>query len=129
MTVALVFSLVLQQLVVTPYPCTVGEPAVVRAEQPAGPGLVRPIAGMSITAELPDGTVRQLGATDIAGEVRFSPAVPGMLHIVAVRAGARWVAPLQVVPVAPRWLYALVCVPLGLVLLVRNLRRPATRAG
>src|SRR5688572_21857232 len=109
MPTALVLSLALQQLAVAPYPCEIGGEATVRASAPAGP-----IAGLAVAVETPDGRVADLGITDAAGELRFQPAQTGMHRVVARHADARLVAPLQVVPVPPRWLYGLLCVPLGL---------------
>jgi hypothetical protein len=118
MPTTLVLALVLQQLAVEPYPCEVGAGATVRATAPGGP-----IVGLALSLQTTDGGVRDLGVTDANGELRFVPEREGTLRVSGVHAGVRLVAPLEVVPVPPRWLYALVCVPLGVYLLIRNLRR------
>lgn len=123
MATALLFSLVLQQLSVAPSPCEVGVPAVVRAT-----GGDKPIPGLAVVVESSDGEVVELGLTDANGEVRYVPSKVDHVHFVAVRDRVRWVAPLHVVPAPKRWLYAAVCMPLGLVLLWRALRRSGPRS-
>jgi hypothetical protein len=121
--VAAVF-LLLQQLQVAPFPAEAGQAVVVRASDAAGP---RP--GLAVDVELPDGTRRQVGSTDGHGEIGFVPEVPGPYCYRAELDGVRLVAPHMVVALRRRWLLALACVPLGLVLLWRTLTRPRTRTG
>lgn len=123
MATALVFSLVLQQLIVAPSPCEVGVPVVVRATDGE-----KPIAELAVVVEASDGEVGDVGVTDANGEVRYVPQKVDHLHFVVVRDRARWVAPLHVVPAPRRWFYAAVCMPLGLVLLWRALRRSGPRS-
>ena len=111
----------LQQLSIAPFPCDAGAEVVARL---CAPG--EQVAGLPVAAELEGGGAQQLGVTDAAGELRFVASAPGLHAVVVVRGGVRIVAPLRVLPVPRRWPYALVCVPLGLVLLLRNLR---TRRG
>jgi hypothetical protein len=113
MTSPLLLLCLLQQLAVEPFPAEVGQEVVVRA---AAAGA---IAGVAVEAVLPDGGTRALGATGADGALRFVPAVAGEHRFVADIGGVRVVAPLQVLPPRRRWLHALACVPLGLVLLVR----------
>jgi hypothetical protein len=118
MATALVLSLALQQFSVAPFPCEVGQTAVFSAEQDG-----KPIAGLQVVVERPDGSAWDVGATDAAGKVAFVPTSAGQHLCVARRERARWVAPLQVVKKPMRWLYAAVCTPLGLALLWTSLRR------
>lgn len=109
----------LQQLAVRPYPVTVGEPVTVRATADG-----QPIAGLAVAVEDPDGHRRELGPTDAHGEVRADVAMPGLHRFDAEHRGVRLVAPLPVLAERRRWLWALVCVPLGAALLWRIWRRP-----
>src|SRR5262245_45393705 len=122
MATTLVLALVLQQLSVAPFPCEAGVEVVACLRAPGGP-----VAGIPVAAELADGGAQQLGVTDAAGELRFVAPAPGLHTVVVVRDGVRIVALLRVLPVPRRWPYAFVCVPLGLVLLVRNLRARRAR--
>jgi hypothetical protein len=119
MATALVLSLALQQFVVAPFPCEVGQQAVFSAVAADG----KPMAGLTVVVERPDGSAWDVGATNAAGEVRFVPTDAGRHLCVAKSGGSRWIAPLQVVKAPMRWLYAAVCTPLGLVLLWKSLRR------
>jgi len=113
-----VLSLALQQFSVLPFPCEVGQTAVFSAEQDG-----KPIAGLQVVVERPDGSAWDVGTTDAGGKVSFVPTTEGRHVCVARRDRARWVAPLQVVKAPMRWLYAAVCTPLGLALLWTSLRR------
>jgi len=113
-----VLSLALQQFSVLPFPCEVGQAAVFSAEQDG-----KPVAGLQVVVERPDGSAWDVGATDIAGKVTFVPTVDGQHLCIARRDRSRRVAPLQVVKKPMRWLYAAVCTPLGLALLWTSLRR------
>lgn len=130
LAVTFLCCLALQQLAAAPFPAEVGQPVTVRAERlerPAGggsdDGVLRPIASLSITVEMPDGTRAVLGPTDAAGIVHFVPSQAGTHVYSAEVGGVRLVAPHRVVAARARWLPALVCVPLGLALLWQNLRR------
>lgn len=119
MLLELVCATAMQQLTVRPYPVTVGDPVTVRAAVDG-----QPIAGLAVAVEDPAGLRRELGPTDADGEVRAEVAVPGLHRFDAEHRGVRLVAPLPVLPERRRWLWALVCVPLGLALLWRIWRRP-----
>ncbi len=119
MATALVLSFLLQQFVVAPFPCEVGEQAVFSAVAADG----KPIAGLTVVVERPDGSAWDVGATNAAGEVRFVPKDAGRHLCIAKSGGSRWIAPMQVVNAPMRWLYAAACTPLGLVLLWKSLRR------
>lgn len=112
------FSVLLQQLTVAPYPSEAGAPVVVQLRSAAGP-----IAGQPLRLELASGEVTDLGATDAGGQLHTVAPAAGLHRITGSLGEVRIVVPWQVVPVPPRWLYAVVCVPLGLGLLWRNLRR------
>lgn len=120
-----------QQLGVSPFPAEVGSRVTVSASRlqkdPTGknPATTVPLAGLPIDVELPDHAHRQVGATDAAGEVEFVPTQLGTHVFSTTIDGVRVVAPHRVISPAPRWLPALVCVPLGLALLWRHLRRRA----
>lgn len=116
-------SLALQQFSVLPFPCEVGQTATFSAEQDG-----KPVVGLQVVVERPDGTTWDVGTTDAAGKVAFVPTAAGQHICVARRDRARWVAPLQVVHAPLRWLYAAVCTPLGLALLWTSLRRRRTAA-
>lgn len=108
-----------QQLSAVPFPAEVGQEVTVRAVRNADQ---QPWPQHPIDVELPDGTKRELGVSDQNGELRFVPEVPGQYVFAADIDGIRVLAPHRVVPAQSRWIAALVCVPLGLALLWRNLR-------
>jgi len=109
--------LVLQQLEPLPFPAEVGGTVTVRATGREG----RPLPQLAIAVELPDGARAELGATDAAGAVTFVPTQPGTHVFAAEWQGVRLLSPDCVVPKQTRWLYALACVPLGLLLGWRHL--------
>ncbi len=123
MATALILSLVLQQLAVVPFPCEEGAPAVVVCSTPDGL-----VVGQTLTVEFASGVHQQLGVTDATGAVRFRAPVAGLHTITTDLGGVRVVTPLRVVPVPSRWLYALICGPLGVVLFWRALRPAPARA-
>ncbi|MGE3353187.1 MAG: hypothetical protein AB7O84_15725 [Planctomycetota bacterium] len=126
MATTLLFSLLVQQLTVQPYPCEVGQTAVVAAVAAPAPGAAPlPIAGLQLVVERADGSTRPLGSTDAAGRLEFVPEQDGLVHVAGTHGGERWVAPLQVVARPRRWLYAALFVPLGLALLVLHWRAAA----
>ena len=133
-----------QQLSATPFPAEVGEPVTVRlvrnvrnepldqvplARDPLDRVALRPashvvpLAGQRIEVELPDGQQRFVGVTDADGALRFVPDQAGAYVWKTAVDGVRLLAPHRVIPARSRWLVAAVCVPLGLLLLWRNLRR------
>lgn len=110
----------LQQLAVDPYPARLEQPVTVRASAADG----TPIAGLEVQLAGPDGVERSAGTTDAAGRLTVVIEAAGHHRLAATHEGVRLVAPLVVLADRPRWLYALVCVPLGLVILYRLWRRP-----
>ena len=90
------------------------------------PGVIvraRPLSGV-------EGQDDELGKTDQQGVVRFSPPAPGRYEFRAwlPERELTIVAPYEVLPQRRRWIWALVCIPAGLVLLWLNLRRGARGA-
>lgn len=113
----LTFLCVLQQLVVAPQPAEVDREVVLRLESKAAT-----TQDCLITVEKPSGESESVLLTGAAGEVRYIPRAEGQHVFSTVWEGVRLVTPLAVVGPRPRWLYALVCVPLGLALLIAILR-------
>lgn len=118
LAVVLASAFALQQLDVTPFPATVGQLVVVRA----GPR-DRPIGGLAVQVELPDGATVACGETAVNGELAFVPTLVGRHVFAAVIDGARTLAPLAVQGSRARWPLAFGAVPLGLALLWWNLSR------
>ncbi len=110
--------LLLQQLSVTPFPAEVGQQVTIRVTERAGPAV-----GVAVEVELPDGGRRALGASGADGRLGFAPTAPGAYVFRAELDGVALVAPHRVVAERRRWLYGLCCVPVGLWLLWRHLRR------
>jgi len=93
-------------------------------------GPQQPLAGVVVVVLPPQGDAVEVGPTDAAGRARFRPVVPG-IHEFRVSPDGRdevWITPYQVRPHRLRWLYALVCLPLGLALLWANVRLIRRRA-
>jgi hypothetical protein len=86
-----------------------------------------PLPGLAVRLVTPDGEQRPFGTTDAAGVVRGEVVVAGMHRFESECDGIRLLAPLPVLPDRRRWLYGLVCIPLGAALLHRIWRR--SRAG
>ena len=97
-----------------------GAQVVIRARAADG----RPLADLPLRLRTPDGAMRDLGRTDARGELSFVAGVAGVLEVSAElqAGGPKLAVPIQVGTPAPRWLWALVCVPLGLGLVWLNLR-------
>jgi hypothetical protein len=138
LAVTFLSCLAMQQLAVAPFPAEVGQPVVVRAERleppeggPAAAGgrtpAPLPLVGLRVLVEQPDGARQDVGVTDAGGAVQFVPVQVGTHVFSAEVDGVRVVAPHRVVPAQPKWLPALVSVPLGLALLWRHLQRRAGR--
>lgn len=72
---------------------------------------------------MPDGTRRELGATDADGAVAFTAVMAGPHVFSATINGARCVASVAFGAARKPWLLAIVCVPLGLALLWVYVRR------
>ncbi len=123
MATTFVLAFVLQQLAVSPFPCEAGAELVVRAAAAGAP-----LVGLAIEAEWDGGGTTPLGQTDRAGELRIQPAKAGLHKLVARHDGVRLVAPMRIVPTPRRWLYVAIGVPLGLALLVWNLRGALRRS-
>ena len=113
----LAFLCVLQQLVVAPQPAEVGGEVVLRLETE------EPVAkDFLVTVDKPSGESESVLLTGATGEVRYIPKAEGQHVFSTVLDGVRLVTPLEVVGTRPRWLYALVCIPVGLALLIAILR-------
>lgn len=124
MVMTYILVLAVQQLQVAPFPVELGQEVVVQAMAADR----RALANLPITIEHEDGTRHLLGTTDAAGELRYAPTVVGSCCFRAEVDGALLLAPDHVLPPRRRWLYALLCVPLGLALLWHHLRRRAAGA-
>lgn len=109
----------MQQLAVDPVPALVGQEVAVRATTLEE----KPVGGLAVAVELPDGTTRELGKTDAAGEVAFTADVAGPHVLSATIDGVRCVASVAFGPARKTWWLAIVCVPLGLALLWVHGRR------
>ncbi|MCA8952300.1 MAG: hypothetical protein KDE27_22505 [Planctomycetes bacterium] len=118
----LTLALAAPQLRVETEHAIVGAPVVLRAERGGGA-----FGALAISARLPDGSERAIGATAADGRLTFVPAELGQHVFRAEVDGAWWLATVEVVPQRSRWLAAAVCVPLGLALLWRNLSRARDR--
>lgn len=116
--------MVVQQLGVSPFPAEVGQEVTVLAQRASAPsGPLGPWVGLPVQVELPDGRREPLGVTDADGLVHFVPSAVGNHVFRAEVAGVQVLAPHRVVPSRPRWVAAIACIPLGLALLWRHLRR------
>ena len=119
--------MVVQQLGVSPFPAEVGQEVTVlaqRAMASTGPDRpLGPLVGLPVQVESPDGRRQSLGVTDEKGLVRFVPTAVGSHVFRAEVAGVQIMAPHRVVPARPRWVAAIVSIPLGLALLWQHLRR------
>lgn len=135
LAVTLACALSPQQLDVTPVPGAVGEPCAVLAQRVHHVGYVpgdevlpetrraAPIPGLPVVVETPDGAVRPLPPTDPNGRTSFVPELAGR-HVFRCEVdGVVVLAPIEVVAPTRRWWLTLPCIPLGLALLWRNLRR------
>lgn len=135
MTPAVILAcwLAVQQLAVEPFPAEVGATVTIRAVRkqpiPGGEFLDVPLVGEVIGVLVPDGRHVPCGTTDGTGVVVFVPDSPGQYVYEMTVAGVRVLAPHRVVPARSTWLAAIVCVPLGLALLWRNLSRARDRRG
>lgn len=121
--VIVVCAAALQQLQVEPYPGEVGVPVTVTAAGTNGP-----IVGLAVAVELPDGSRREIGATDARGERAYLPEQPGPYVFTGVVAGVQLLAPHRVVAARRRYWLALCAVPLGLAL-IWQLSRARDRRG
>lgn len=123
MAATFLLVLLVQRLEPVPFAAAVEQPVIVRARDADD----RPLPALPIEVDLPDGRRQELGVTDAAGELQFTPERVGAYCYRAMVDGVQLLAPAQALPPRRRWWYALACVPLGLALLWRNLRRrPAT---
>lgn len=120
---SVVLAGLLQQLEVEPYPASVGEPVTVTA---ADEGTA--IAGLELRVEVPDGTVRAIGATDGQGRLVFVPEAVGQYVFLARLRGVDVLTPLRVVAGGRHWWLAFGSVPLGLAVLWRLSRARDRRA-
>ena len=97
----------------------VGQEIRIEARDSAG----APIPDLEIRIRFPDGRLEPIGTTDERGERRFVPTVAGRHAVSATHHGVTLLAPLYAEEPFRRIWYAVICVPLGLALLWRNLRR------
>ncbi len=92
-------------------------------------------SGQLVDLHRPDGTTQELGPTNADGAVHFVPDVPGDYSLHTEVDGVLLLTPFRAVERPRRWLYALWCLPAGLVLLglnaagLRRDRRGARRSG
>lgn len=105
-------------------PAEAGAPAALRAVDARG----APIVALAVTVRTPAGELLPIGSTGVDGMVTFVPAEPGDYELRArLPAGdALLIAPLRVVAPPRRWLWAMLCVPIGLALLWLHARPPRT---
>jgi hypothetical protein len=84
-----------------------------------------PVPGIVVHARPAGGEDVELASTDQQGAVRFSPPAPGRYEFRAwlPERELMIIAPYEVLPQRNRWIWALLCIPTGLVLLWLNLRR------
>jgi hypothetical protein len=107
-------------LQVSPYTIELGQPIDLFVRSREGESAIR---GIPVEAMQPDGSTQRIGTTEDGGHLRFQPTAIGE-WVFAIQDGkARVVAPMRVLPARNRWIYGIVCVPLGLVLLVAIARR------
>lgn len=111
--------LVLQWVEPKPSHTDAGETVVIEARTAEG----APIADLPIEVRWPDGRVESIGETDADGNRSFVVSEVGAYRVAARYEGVDLLAPLHARPTTSRVWYAIVCVPLGLLLLWRNLRR------
>lgn len=102
-------------------PAEVGVPAAVRAVDARG----APLVALQVSVRTPAGELLPIGTTGPDGTVAFAPAAPGDYELRArlPADGALLITPLRVVLPPRRWLWAIVCTPLGLALLWTHWRR------
>ncbi len=123
MLMTLALSFVCQHLEHTPEVVELGQEVEVRAvDSQRGP-----IAGLPVDVVLPDGSLQALGVTSSSGVLHLETHQEGLHELRAELpdGGPLLVTPFRVVSRPRRWLFVLVCVPLGLVLLWRNLKTAA----
>jgi len=84
-----------------------------------------PLPGVVVRARPSGGKDVELGSTDQQGAVRFRPPAPGRYEFRAwlPQREVMLLALYEVLPQRRTWVWALICVPAGLVLLWLNLRR------
>lgn len=87
-----------------------------------------PVAGAIVTLRRPSGATVELGATDAAGRVEFTPADIGTNVLESSIDGVSVAAPLIVVAPTVAWPLALGSVPLGLAALWALTRARGRRA-
>ena len=121
MLAVLTFAAIVQHLEPIPAVAEPGQTVAVIARDAEA----APLAGIEVRMRAPDGSEQSLGTTDHEGKVKLVPELVGVYELFgrADRHGPDLIVVLQVVRTPGRWLYGLVCVPLGLALLVWNLRR------
>src|SRR5690606_24856345 len=108
-----------------------GQPVVLRAvDRDASP-----LRGVAVRVRTPAGRDEVVGRTDPEGVVRFEPRTAGLYEFsMDVPQGPRVICLFRVVDRPARWIYAVLLVPLGLLLLGYDLRvwrriRTASRPG
>ncbi|MCA8944360.1 MAG: hypothetical protein KDB80_17480 [Planctomycetes bacterium] len=117
LTIAALF--VVQWIEPEPSHTEAGSNVVVEARDADG----SPLVGLPIEVRWPDGRVESIGATDASGNREFVPTEVGAYRVGAQLEGVELRAPLYANrPFARLW-YALLCVPIGLGLLWRLVKR------
>ena len=124
------FLILAQWLEPSPSAGVVGSTTVITAHD--GEGM--PLVGLEIQARRPDGSRGKVGVTDDKGEVSYLPSAEGQHEFLATLPGKtaarkeadeglQLLTPYRVVGRSWRWLWALFCVPVGLLLLISNINR------
>lgn len=118
-----------QWLEPVPQVTEVGQEVVVRAVDAES----SPLVGLPVQVRLPTsagfGVAQDVGVTDRQGLVRFLPKTPGDHAFLATLPGERRLYVVLQVNLRPtRWLYGVICIPLGLWWLYRNMQQLRSRA-
>ncbi len=124
LTAALLFC---QQLTPTPEIAVPGDAVRVVVEDASG----APIAAVPVDVCMPGGDVVRLGIAGADGSVQFTPVEAGDYELRAELpdTGVRLLRPYTVLPAPRRWLYVLLCLPAGVLLLAWNLRNAFGKSG
>jgi len=113
--------------VLEPVPAVVQAGDEVTVEVRATDGTALP--GIAVRVQPPAGAPIELGETGAQGAVNFRPEQAGeyLLRAQIPRRQLVLAAPFRALPRPRRWVYILLCMPVGAVLLAWNLRRVIRR--